>query len=106
MLSASGKYTGIAENGSVYHLSERCTHLKLSISAIASGQIRTARNENGGRYKACEKCVGNSQAEDTVYIAREGDHYHNSLGCSGLKRVVNEVPYTEVLGKRRCSRCG
>ena len=96
----------VTENGTVYHLSESCTHLKLSISAITSGQIKYARNENGGRYKACEKCVGNRQAEGTVYIAREGDRYHNSLGCSGLKRMVYTVLYTEVLGKRRCSRCG
>ena len=100
------KHVYMTESGTVYHLSGDCTHLKLSISSISSGQIRTARNENGGRYKAYEKCVGNSQAEGTVYISREGNHYHNSLGCSGLKRVVNEVPYIEALGKRRCSRCG
>lgn len=100
------KWVYITENGMVYHLSENCTHLKLSISSISSEQIKNARNESGGKYKACEKCVKKNQPEGTVYIAREGDRYHNSLGCSGLKRVVNEVPYTAVLGKRRCSRCG
>ena len=100
------KHVYVTESGTVYHLSENCTHLKLSISAISSGQIKSARNENGGRYKACEKCVENNLAEETVYIAKEGDRYHNSLGCSGLKRSVHTVLYSEVSGKRKCSRCG
>ena len=96
----------VTEHGTVYHMNENCTHLKLNISEITSGQIQSARNDNGGKYKACEKCVGKKPAEDSVYIAKDGDRYHNSLSCSGLKRSVNAVYYSEVIGKRKCSRCG
>ncbi len=95
----------VAENGSVYHLSENCSHLKLSISIISARQIEDARNQSGSRYKACEKCVGGNKAEEVVYIAKDGERYHNLLSCSGLKRTIYFVPYSEVEGKRKCSRC-
>jgi len=96
----------ITENGIVYHRSETCTHLKLSISGICTGQIENARNEKGARYKPCEKCVKKGKTENEVYIARDGDCYHNSLTCSGLKRTIYCVSLSEVVGKRKCSRCG
>ena len=96
----------VTEHGSVYHTSESCTHLQFSISEITISQIKSARNHNGGKYKACEKCVKNKNMEESVYITNDGEHYHNSLSCSGLKRTVYAVPYLEVIGKRKCSRCG
>lgn len=96
----------VAENGTVYHRNENCTHLKLTIISIAKEQLESARNENGGKYKPCEKCIGNHKAEETVYIAREGDRYHNSLSCSGLKRTIYAVYYSVVKDKKCCARCG
>ncbi len=99
------RYVYITETGSVYHTSSECTHLNLSIKAVSQGEIGHLRNQNKGRYHACEKCVGNSQRADTVYITDEGDRFHNSVNCSGLKRTVKMVDTEDVRGMRECSRC-
>ena len=93
----------ITETGTVYHLSRSCTHLDLKIIPIDSSAVGDARNAGGAKYKACERCGGGS---GLVYITVEGDRYHSSLGCSGLKRTIYEVPISQVGGRRACSRCG
>lgn len=98
-------YVYITETGSVYHTSSECTHLNLSIRAVSQGEIGHLRNQNKGRYHACEKCVGNSQRADTVYITNEGDRFHNSVNCSGLKRTVKMVDIDDVSNMKECSRC-
>lgn len=92
----------VAENGTVYHLSRSCTHLDLNIRPIDSSQIGDVRNAGGGKYKPCELCGGGS---GTVYITNEGDRYHSSLTCSGLKRTIYEMRLSEVGNRRLCSRC-
>lgn len=94
----------VAENGVVYHENENCTHLRLSISKINQTQLETARNADGGKYKACERCIDGNRSE-VLYIAREGDKYHSKLSCSGLKRTYYAVRYLEVKGLQKCSRC-
>ncbi len=92
----------VAENGTVYHLSRSCSHLDLSIRPIDRGDVDNARNAGGGKYKPCEICGGGS---GTVYITDEGDRYHSSLTCSGLKRTIYEMRLSEVGNRRLCSRC-
>ncbi|MBR5420496.1 MAG: hypothetical protein IK115_05040 [Lachnospiraceae bacterium] len=94
----------ITETGTVYHLTRSCTHLKLSITAVSREALATARNGGGGRYRPCEICGGGNGG--TVFITNEGDRYHSSLGCSGLKRTIYEIPISQVGGRRCCSRCG
>ncbi len=95
-------YVFVAENGTVYHRSEGCTHLRLSISPVSSSDVGEARNENGGKYYPCEKCGGNGE---TVFIAKEGNRYHSSMDCSGLKRSYERVLLSET-DLPACSRCG
>ncbi len=95
----------ITEHGTVYHVSRSCTHLKLSIQSVGQDKIGACRNEDGGRYYPCEKCGGGGMT-DIYFIAGQGDRYHTSIGCSGLKRQIQAVPMSQVSGMGVCSRCG
>lgn len=94
----------VTETGLVYHKDYHCTHLDLSIRMVAAEDLHSLRNENGGKYHACERCGGHGGGQ--VYITNNGDRYHNSLSCSGLKRTVYAIPVSEAAGKRACSKCG
>ena len=93
----------ITDGGSAYHMARNCTHLTLSITLAGKDELEGLRNESGGRYSPCEKCGGDGSG--IVYITREGDRYHNTIECSGLKRSVRCVPLSEAGGRSPCSRC-
>ena len=95
----------VTETGTVYHLSRSCTHLDLAITPVASDQLSSSRNASGAGYQACEMCGMRLASQGTYYITKEGDRYHSSLACSGLKRTVYEIPISQVGNKRPCSRC-
>lgn len=96
----------ITQNGTVYHMTKSCTHLKLSIRSVAYGTVSTLRNENGGKYSRCELCVPKNLTTGQVYITNQGDRYHSDLNCSGLRRTILMVRLSEVGNRRKCSRCG
>ena len=95
----------VTANQSVYHTSADCTHLSLSVQAVSGSKVERMRNEDGKTYHACDKCAGSGVKNGTVYITREGTHYHNDANCSGLTRSVRLVKKSEVEGLHICSRC-
>ncbi len=104
-MDGAGVYVFITENGSVYHLTENCTHLKLSISKVNAADLYTKRNEAGGEYSVCEMCCDTSTLQEVYYITDYGERYHETIICSGLKRTVYCVEKTEVADWSVCSRC-
>lgn len=101
---AAEPYVYVTETGEVYHLTNACTHLKLSIEAVDYGEAVSSRNVNGEKYEACEKCC-DGIAVGNLYITSEGDCYHFKRDCPGLKRTVYYVPVSQVRDYRVCSRC-
>ena len=94
----------VTEHGTVYHTDIQCTHIKLSIRQVSRESLTGLRNTSGEIYHSCEKC--GSKAGNSVYITEDGNRYHSSLECSGLKRTVNEVSLEEIENLRPCSKCG
>lgn len=101
------EYVYVTQGSEVYHSSRDCSHIKLDIREVSSEEIKNLRNVDGGKYHYCEHC--HSKLKDgTLYITSDGDCYHNSLSCSGLKRTIMAIPLAEAKkqGLRPCSRCG
>lgn len=94
----------ITENGRVYHTNRECTHLQLSTQKVEHREALTGQNIQGERYKACEKCC-ESIVAGMVYITEEGNCYHSTSSCTGLKRTVICVPISEVEKWSLCMRC-
>ena len=99
------KYVYMTANGSVYHTRSQCTHLELSTRSVSAASVQALRNSSGARYKPCEKCCRHGTSSPVVYITDDGDRYHSSCECSGLKRTVRLVPESSVEGLCECSRC-
>lgn len=100
------RYVFVAENGIVYHESENCSHLKLKVEKTIAEQVIELRNEAGGRYKPCNLCAKNEDINSKgLYIALDGNKYHLSRGCSGLKRTVRRVLFSSISGWKGCTRC-
>jgi len=91
----------LAEHGSVYHTSLSCSHITLRIMV---NTLTISMLEARGIH-ACEKCIRKGKRSEACFITAEGDCYHSSISCSGLKRTVRMIRLSEVRGMRACSRC-
>ena len=98
------EYVFVTETGTVYHRDRECSYLRLSIKETSKDSLKALRNSSGHKYYPCEKC--GKGAGNTVYITTDGTCYHSSLHCSGLKRTVRCIPFSEAGGMGACSRCG
>ena len=103
--SSNRRMVYVTEWESVYHTTSRCTYLSLSIQQVSASLVGSRRNAWGKSYTACEKCVGKKGKNSLLYITEQGDRYHNSLECSGLKRSVVLKEESELEGLHCCSRC-
>ena len=97
----------VAENGVVYHNSENCTYLQLSVHQVSASFVGGLRNTYGARYVPCERC-GHTSGGDAVFITDKGNAWHTDRQCSGLKRNLHTVNKDEAAeqGLRPCTRCG
>ena len=105
LLWTNTQYVYVTENGTVYHTSSSCTQIDLSIRQTGLDNIENLRNENGGKYHACEKCSGDLPENGTVFITSYGNRYHCSSSCSSLKRTVKMVEISKAKGLGKCERC-
>lgn len=104
--AAAGEIVYVTETGTVYHKSRNCTYLLLSVRQVSADGVKERKNQWGRAYGPCARCACGVMPE-FVYITDEGECYHYSSGCSGLKRTVHAATLAEVQGKyRSCSRCG
>lgn len=101
--TAQTQYVYVTDYGSVYHLTENCPFLDLSIQRVLASKVQEKRNKSGSRYQSCEEC-GEKHTE-WVYITDYGTAYHSDLSCSGLRRSINRIPIEEAAGLGLCSRC-
>lgn len=94
----------ITETGTVYHKRRDCSHINIKIMSV-HGIPREQRNDYGAKYYPCERCGRQEATHDIYYITSDGNRYHSSINCSGLKRTVIEVYLSEVSDRRPCKRC-
>ena len=93
----------ITETGTVYHKSRNCTHLSLSIRTVRGSEISFLHNQSGEIYRCCELC---GKKEDGFFITNQGNRYHSSIRCSGLKRTISVIPISKIGNRTLCTRCG
>ncbi len=99
----SPRYVIVTETGSVYHLTESCSYLSLSVKEVSFDEVSDMRSSDGAKYYPCERCARGMHGS-TCYITGDGRRYHYRRDCSGLKRTWNWVEY-ENCGLPPCSRC-
>lgn len=98
------EYVYMTKNGSVYHKSRDCSHIKLTIIATDGEEVKNLRNSSGQKYKRCVYCKP-KLTDSKLYVTSQGDKYHNSLSCQGLKRTVLRVRMDELGDIKPCSQC-
>lgn len=91
----------VAKYGKVYHTEMTCSHICIKINDRSSIENIMAISS----YEPCKKCIKPGNKYTTLYLTVNGDAYHSTLRCSGLKRTIRAIRLSEVGGMRPCSRC-
>ncbi|MBQ2804008.1 MAG: hypothetical protein IJF07_08940 [Lachnospiraceae bacterium] len=104
-------YVYLTENGVVYHRTNSCTHLKLSIMQVTWNEALEGTNLQGEKYKACEICCEDITKDDLykvgdLFVTEDGECYHTKQECAGLKRTIYYIPLSQAIGYKACNRCG
>lgn len=94
----------LSDKASVYHMDKHCKYLNVTIMEIPFINLEFYRNNSRQKYKACNFCT-DGEKEMVVYITPEGEGYHTSKNCIGLKRSIHTVPLSQVKGKKVCQGC-
>ncbi len=95
----------VSETGTVYHRTDSCSHIRLSIRAV-HGIPRDLRNDQGAKYYPCESCAKGVLDElGSYYITSDGNRYHTRRDCSRIKRNVRTIAVSEVGSRSPCKRC-
>ena len=95
----------VTDYGIVYHKDMQCTYLELSIKIVNWEDLSDLRNQSGSTYKPCGSCKSKVNKGQKVYITDYGEHYHDSLECSGLKRNIYAMSLTDIHGLGGCPKC-
>lgn len=98
-------YVYVTETGTVYHVSESCTYIRLSVEQTAGSGLAEKRNQYGGKYYPCEACMKDGVMPEKVWITKTGTRCHAKKDCSKIKRMVRKLPISEASDYRPCSRC-
>ncbi len=101
----SGEYVYVTQTGEVYHKTNSCQAIRISVKKAKVGEIDDLRGLNGQKYYSCSRCAEENTGLSTVYYTDYGTLYHGSLNCSYIKRTVEKVLLSEVGERRPCSYC-
>lgn len=99
-----GEKVYVTEYGRVYHQDISCYHLKLTIREVSAGGVGSARSSNGSIYRPCEHCAVTARSSGILFITPDGNRYHVTRDCSGLKRSIKTVSRA-TCGLPPCSNC-
>lgn len=94
----------VTVNGTVYHTNLDCSYLKRNIRSVSYQNIKSERNESGGKYYPCEFCAKGGVGS-MVYITNYGDRYHFRTTCPGLSRGIRSIPFSEASNLPQCKKC-
>lgn len=103
-IETSTNYVYVTENGTVWHASQTCTYIKLSIRQELTSNLGFNTNKYGEKYEECNICNGLAKGI-YVFVTDTGIKYHTIIDCSGIKRSIKQIEWTEHLPYTPCSRC-
>ena len=97
----------VTETGKAYHLYRNCSYLMTDTECVLGEELEGRRNEDGGKYYACELCSKGVSLEDgdVCYIASWGNRYHVNPVCGALFKNVSEISINDVGNRHLCNRC-